>query len=323
MLGGQRPPPGRVVVYDGDGYLVGAALAELLAREGREVELVTGYATVAPFCAETLEDVLIRARLHECGVAIRTGTVLTGIEPGRLTCDDADGEPLELACRRRRARDPARLARRALPRARRTPRGGVPRSATASRRACSPRRSSTATGSRARSTATIPRSRCPTCASASATATSCRRPPNRPRWPFSRRARNPRGAPASSSTTPPPPTARIDALLRSAGRRRGRGRGRGRRRGDRPRPAPGRALRLASRRLAPAGRGRPRDPRRARRRIRRDRRTPRLPRARHLGRTAAPRRHGRQRARSSRSTAIAVRASSSTPTSASRRTPAG
>src|SRR3954468_20286771 len=97
VLDGRRPGSGRVVVYDGEGYLVGAALAELLAREGRDVEFVTGYATVAPFCAETLEDVLIRARLHECGVAIRTGTVLTGIEPGRLTCTDSDAEPLELA----------------------------------------------------------------------------------------------------------------------------------------------------------------------------------------------------------------------------------
>ena len=97
VLGGQRPPPGRVVVYDGDGYLVGAALAELLAREGREVEFVTGYGSVAPFCTETLEDVLIRARLHECGVVMRTGTVLRSIEPGRLMCDDANGEPLELA----------------------------------------------------------------------------------------------------------------------------------------------------------------------------------------------------------------------------------
>ncbi len=97
VLGGRRPPPGRVVVYDGDGYLVGAAVAELLAREGREVELVTGYATVAPFCAETLEDALVRERLHGCGVAMRTGTVLTGIAPETLTCADADGEPLALA----------------------------------------------------------------------------------------------------------------------------------------------------------------------------------------------------------------------------------
>jgi len=50
MLGRKRPPAGRIVVYDGDGYLVAGALAELLAREGREVELVTGFPTIAPFC---------------------------------------------------------------------------------------------------------------------------------------------------------------------------------------------------------------------------------------------------------------------------------
>jgi dimethylamine/trimethylamine dehydrogenase len=96
MLGRERPPAGRIVIYDGDGYLVAGALAELLAREGLEVELVTGFATIAPFCSETLEDVLIRERLHACGVVMRTGTVLKGIEPGRLTFDDANGEPLEL-----------------------------------------------------------------------------------------------------------------------------------------------------------------------------------------------------------------------------------
>ena len=64
MLEGKRPRAGRIVVYDGDGYLMAGALAELLAREGREVELVTGYDTIAPFCAETLEDVLVRERLH-------------------------------------------------------------------------------------------------------------------------------------------------------------------------------------------------------------------------------------------------------------------
>ena len=36
------------------------------------VEFVTGYDTIAPFCAETLEDALIRERLHACGVVMRT-----------------------------------------------------------------------------------------------------------------------------------------------------------------------------------------------------------------------------------------------------------
>jgi dimethylamine/trimethylamine dehydrogenase len=96
MLGRKRPPAGRIVVYDGDGYLVAGALAELLAREGREVELVTGFPTIAPFCSETLEDVLVRERLHECGVVMRIGTELQGIEPGSLTFTDENAEPLEL-----------------------------------------------------------------------------------------------------------------------------------------------------------------------------------------------------------------------------------
>ena len=96
MLGGKRPPPGRIVVFDADGYLMAAAVAELLAREGREVELVTGYDTIVPYSAETLEDALTRERLHACGVAMRAGAVLTEIAPGALTCIDANGEPLEL-----------------------------------------------------------------------------------------------------------------------------------------------------------------------------------------------------------------------------------
>ena len=96
VLGGKRPPPGRVVVFDGDGYLVAAAVAELLAREGRDVELVTGYDTIVPYSAETLEDVLTRERLHACGVSMRAGTVLTEIANRVLTCTDANGEPLEI-----------------------------------------------------------------------------------------------------------------------------------------------------------------------------------------------------------------------------------
>ena len=96
LLDGKRPPPGRVVVFDGDGYMVAAEVAELLAREGRDVEFVTGYDTIVPYAAETLEDVLTRERLHACGVVMRAGTTVTGIAPGALACSDANGEPLEL-----------------------------------------------------------------------------------------------------------------------------------------------------------------------------------------------------------------------------------
>jgi dimethylamine/trimethylamine dehydrogenase len=96
IMHGERPPAGPIVVYDGDGYLVAAGVAELLACEGRTVELVTGFDTIAPFCSETLEDALIRERLHACGVVMRTGVVMSAIGPGALACSDANGESLEL-----------------------------------------------------------------------------------------------------------------------------------------------------------------------------------------------------------------------------------
>ena len=97
LLEGKRPPGPRVVVYDGDGYFAAAGLAELLAGEGHEVELVTGYDNVAPFAAETLEDVLTRSRLHEAGVVMRRATTLAGIEPGRVDAENEFGEPFTIA----------------------------------------------------------------------------------------------------------------------------------------------------------------------------------------------------------------------------------
>jgi hypothetical protein len=97
LLEGKRPPEGRVVVYDGDGYFAAAGIAELLAREGLEVELVTGYDSIAPFSAETLEDALTRRRLHEAGVSMRPATTVTSIEPGRVTIESEFGDQQELA----------------------------------------------------------------------------------------------------------------------------------------------------------------------------------------------------------------------------------
>jgi dimethylamine/trimethylamine dehydrogenase len=73
-----------------------AGLAEKLAGDGHLVELVTPHERVAPVCDETLEGPLLRQHLHGLGIRGRTGTVLTGIEPGRVTATDEFGEPLEL-----------------------------------------------------------------------------------------------------------------------------------------------------------------------------------------------------------------------------------
>ena len=96
MVEAKRPPGERVVVYDCDGYFMGASLAELLALEGYRVTLATPYAQVAPLCVETLEaDPLLR-RLHEIGVSIATGMTVTALEPGRTLGQDMFANPVTL-----------------------------------------------------------------------------------------------------------------------------------------------------------------------------------------------------------------------------------
>jgi dimethylamine/trimethylamine dehydrogenase len=96
MLEGKRPPGGRVVVFDADGYYMGPGLAEKLVDDGFVVELVTCHDLVSPLSDETLEGALLRQHLHDRGIAMRTGVMVTGIAPGRLAAQDHLGEPLEL-----------------------------------------------------------------------------------------------------------------------------------------------------------------------------------------------------------------------------------
>ena len=96
MLEGKRPPGERVLVFDCEGYFMGAGLAEKLAREGYRVELVTCFEQIAPVCDETLEGPLLRKRLHSLGIGQRRGSLLTEIEPGRLSGTDEYAEPFEL-----------------------------------------------------------------------------------------------------------------------------------------------------------------------------------------------------------------------------------
>ena len=97
MLDAKRPPGRRVVVYDCDGYFTAPAMAELLAGEGLDVEFVTCHDQVAPFCAETLEDVLTRERLHSLGVGMRRATVVTAVSPGSIDARDEFGDPIRIA----------------------------------------------------------------------------------------------------------------------------------------------------------------------------------------------------------------------------------
>jgi dimethylamine/trimethylamine dehydrogenase len=93
MVEGKTPPGERVVVYDGDGYFMGPDLAEKLALDGHRVHLVTSLEDVAPFAHETLEQGLLKRRLHEAGVRMHRGVVLERVEPALAFGRDELGEP--------------------------------------------------------------------------------------------------------------------------------------------------------------------------------------------------------------------------------------
>jgi dimethylamine/trimethylamine dehydrogenase len=97
MVEGRRPPGERVVVYDADGYFVAPGIAELLARDGLQVELVTSHEQISPRSDETLEGPLLRRRLHEAGVRMRSGLTLSGVESGAAVAQDEFDQRLELA----------------------------------------------------------------------------------------------------------------------------------------------------------------------------------------------------------------------------------
>jgi dimethylamine/trimethylamine dehydrogenase len=79
---------GPAVVFDDDGYYMGALVAELLARAGHETIYVTPHAEVSRWTQHTMEQTRIQARLIELGVTIHAHRTLAG--------RTSDG--LELAC---------------------------------------------------------------------------------------------------------------------------------------------------------------------------------------------------------------------------------
>jgi dimethylamine/trimethylamine dehydrogenase len=96
VMEGKRPPGGRVVVYDAEGYFVGPGIAELLANEGLEVHLVTSFEVVSPISDLTLEGPMLRQHLHEAGVTAHRGVTILALEPGRASGEDEYEEPWSL-----------------------------------------------------------------------------------------------------------------------------------------------------------------------------------------------------------------------------------
>jgi dimethylamine/trimethylamine dehydrogenase len=96
MVEGKPVPGSRVVVYDGEGYYMAPGLAEKLEADGYAVELVTCLHEIAPLCYETLEQDLLRRRMHAAGIHERTGVLLTSIAPGQIEARGEFDEPLTL-----------------------------------------------------------------------------------------------------------------------------------------------------------------------------------------------------------------------------------
>ncbi|WP_417770562.1 FAD-dependent oxidoreductase, partial [Stappia sp.] len=72
-------PEGKIVLFDDDHYYMGGVLAELLARNGADVTLVTPSAFVSDWTNNTLEQIAIHPRLVEAGVEIVLNRGITEI----------------------------------------------------------------------------------------------------------------------------------------------------------------------------------------------------------------------------------------------------
>jgi len=94
--GSWRLPEGEVVICDDDHYVMGGLLAELIAKRGGQVTLLTPAPLVSYWCQFTLEQERIERRLRGLGVQIVTRTALSGIRPDHVIAEAViDGAPAQ------------------------------------------------------------------------------------------------------------------------------------------------------------------------------------------------------------------------------------
>ena len=73
-----------MVVYDDDHYYMGGVMAEVMAKAGATVILVTPSAYVSDWTRNTLEQGAIHVRLDDLGVDIRLNRGVTAIRAGQV-----------------------------------------------------------------------------------------------------------------------------------------------------------------------------------------------------------------------------------------------
>ncbi|RUW56290.1 FAD-dependent oxidoreductase [Mesorhizobium sp. M8A.F.Ca.ET.021.01.1.1] len=77
-----KVPSGKVVLFDDDHYYMGGVLAELMARQGTKVTLVTPSAYVSDWTRNTLEQGAIHRRLAELGVDVVLNRSVVSVASG-------------------------------------------------------------------------------------------------------------------------------------------------------------------------------------------------------------------------------------------------
>ncbi len=98
LLAGRRPTGKRVTVFDDEHYYMGGVLAELLARDGFDVTLVTPESRVSAWTVNTMEQARIHRRLVEAGVVlVLNHAVLAHAADGATLADAYTGREYRLA----------------------------------------------------------------------------------------------------------------------------------------------------------------------------------------------------------------------------------
>jgi dimethylamine/trimethylamine dehydrogenase len=79
LLRGKLPAGERIAVYDDDHYYMGGVLAQLLARAGKRVTLITPEPRVSAWTENTMEQPRIHAQLVSEGVELRLSESLRAV----------------------------------------------------------------------------------------------------------------------------------------------------------------------------------------------------------------------------------------------------
>lgn len=92
IAAGERPALGHVVVYDAEGFVVAAAVAEQLRAEGYAVSIVTPFPVVSPVSDDTLEGAFLRQHLHDQGIAFHPEVTIHTVQSRAVLGHTAYGD---------------------------------------------------------------------------------------------------------------------------------------------------------------------------------------------------------------------------------------